>query len=192
MDPVVIKKPSNKNFRRRKRDSDEDESGDDDTATLEQVEEARLLREMKKRKHGVDITIPPPTSNQPLPDLSSVHDPLRLKSGGGLANMNALRALSSDAAEETTATIGTAFAAETKRRDEDLELLRYVEEEMNKKRGADKEANEDSKSSNIANPKAKLFELPEYLKVTSAAKKKEGHMSSQMLTGIPEVDLGLE
>ncbi len=37
-----------------------------------------------------------------------------------------------------------------------------------------------------------LYQLPENLKVESKAKKTEEMLSNQMLSGIPEVDLGLE
>lgn len=37
-----------------------------------------------------------------------------------------------------------------------------------------------------------LFELPENLKVLSKNKKTEDMLSNQMLSGIPEVDLGIE
>ena len=57
-----------------------------------------------------------------MPEQLSSDDPLRLKSGGGLANMNALHQLSAESAAATTSSIGTAFAVETKRRDEDFEL----------------------------------------------------------------------
>ena len=43
------------------------------------------------------------------------------------------------------------------------------------------------------NPEDVLYELPEHLKsVTSEKKKSEGMLSNQMLSGIPEVDLGIE
>ena len=37
-----------------------------------------------------------------------------------------------------------------------------------------------------------LFELPEHLKVLSGRKKTEDMLSNQMLSGIPEVDLGIQ
>jgi len=37
-----------------------------------------------------------------------------------------------------------------------------------------------------------LYELPDYIKVETSCKKTEDMLSNQMLSGIPEVDLGVE
>jgi len=37
-----------------------------------------------------------------------------------------------------------------------------------------------------------LYELPEHIKVQTSRKKTEDMLSNQMLSGIPEVDLGIE
>ena len=42
------------------------------------------------------------------------------------------------------------------------------------------------------NPEDALYELPEHIKVLATRKKTEDMLSNQMLSGIPEVDLGLE
>jgi hypothetical protein len=38
----------------------------------------------------------------------------------------------------------------------------------------------------------KLYELPEHLKVKTSTKRSEDMLSNSMLSGIPEIDLGIE
>ena len=67
--------------------------------------------------------------------------------------------------------------------------MQYIEEEMTKKKG--KMDDEESTSTYDAKVKA-LYQLPDNLKIQSNTKKSEEMLSNQMLSGIPEVDLGLE
>ena len=66
--------------------------------------------------------------------------------------------------------------------------MQYIEQEMTKKKGAKKE--EENISSYEAKMKA-LYQLPDHLQTQSKSKTEE-MLSNQMLSGIPEVDLGLE
>lgn len=84
--------------------------------------------------------------------------------------------------------IGTAFAAETNRRDEDTEMLKYVEVELAKRKGHHKEETPVKGHSQ----EDALYVLPEKLKVGSGSKRTEDMLSNQMLSGIPEIDLGIE
>ena len=55
------------------------------------------------------------------------------------------------------------------------------------------EMEEEGSSSTTYESKVKaLYQLPDSLKVQSKSKKPEEMLSNQMLSGIPEVDLGLE
>lgn len=67
--------------------------------------------------------------------------------------------------------------------------MQYIEQEMTKVKGDEME--EESLSGYDAKIKA-LYQLPDRLKVESKAKKTEEMLSNQMLSGIPEVDLGVE
>lgn len=67
--------------------------------------------------------------------------------------------------------------------------MKYIETELKKKKGM-VEAEEQSKVK-VKNPEDLLYELPENIRVNSA-KKTEEMLSNQMLSGIPEVDLGIE
>lgn len=66
--------------------------------------------------------------------------------------------------------------------------MQYIEQEMSKR-------NEQDDESDISGYEAKikaLYQLPDHLNVQSQSKKTEEMLSNQMLSGIPEVDLGLE
>lgn len=67
--------------------------------------------------------------------------------------------------------------------------MQYIEREMSKKRKLSEE--ESSISGYEAKIKA-LYQLPDRLNVQSKSKKTEEMLSNQMLSGIPEVDLGVE
>merc|ERR1711962_74486 len=84
--------------------------------------------------------------------------------------------------------MGSTFAAETGQRDEDAEMCKYIEEEMMRKKKKEEEGKEEERDPLELDP---VFQaLPEHLK-TSFRKKGEEMLSSQMLSGIPEVDLGI-
>lgn len=87
--------------------------------------------------------------------------------------------------------LGHTFSVETNRRDEDTDLMKYIEEELSKRKGTqvtDKKPS-DAKNCNQMNS---LFDvLPEHL-IANNSKKSEEMLSNQMLNGIPEVELGLE
>lgn len=66
--------------------------------------------------------------------------------------------------------------------------MQYIEQEMSKKKEKD---DEPTTSGYEAKIKA-LYQLPDRLKFQSQSKKTEEMLSNQMLSGIPEVDLGVE
>lgn len=96
--------------------------------------------------------------------------------------------------------IGTQFSVETNKRDEDEEMMKYIEEQLSKRKG--KKATDtptepfDNKtspsSSSYCTPEeAALQAVPSHLR-ESSTKRSEEMLSNQMLSGIPEVDLGIE
>ncbi|KAJ8300026.1 hypothetical protein KUTeg_021545 [Tegillarca granosa] len=68
--------------------------------------------------------------------------------------------------------------------------LKYVEVELARRKGRHK--SEEEINNKTKTKEDMLFELPENLKVLSKNKKTEDMLSNQMLSGIPEVDLGIE
>lgn len=87
--------------------------------------------------------------------------------------------------------IGTQFSAETNKRDEDEEMMKYIEEQLQKKGSADNEKEEEDARKYMSPEDAALYSIPEHLRVSSTHRSEE-MLSNQMLSGIPEVDLGIE
>jgi hypothetical protein len=96
------------------------------------------------------------------------------------------------------------FAKETNQRDEDAEMQKFIEEQLKLKKEAEKlkqvksEA-PDAENSNFINaslkykrPEDALFDVPKYLIESASKNRSEESLSEQMLSGIPEVDLGIE
>ena len=87
------------------------------------------------------------------------------------------------------------FAKETNERDEDAEMKKFIEEQLKliKKPlmgagGEEKNLNEKK----IKRPDDALFDVPEHLITNQSKIKSEETLSEQMLSGIPEVDLGVD
>ena len=94
------------------------------------------------------------------------------------------------------------FARETNTRDEDTEMQRYIEEQL--VRIQQKSAGASSSTSSASNnefqsvfatlkkPEDTLFHVSKHLITDHSAQASEEMLSDQMLSGIPEVDIGLE
>ena len=67
-------------------------------------------------------------------------DPFKLNSGGGLTEMVVKKKDITMVSE-----LGTAFSTETNQRDEDVQLLKYIEEGLKKKRGDNETDQEDQR-----------------------------------------------
>lgn len=66
--------------------------------------------------------------------------------------------------------------------------MKYIETELKKRKGI---VESEEQKVKLKNAEDCLYELPESIRVSSA-KKTEEMLSNQMLSGIPEVDLGIE
>ncbi|ALC44402.1 CG7974 [Drosophila busckii] len=91
--------------------------------------------------------------------------------------------------------IGTQFSAETNKRDEDEEMMKYIEQELQKRKGCgadDKTTDNDEGDAHkyLTPEDAALYALPDHLRQSSSHRSEE-MLSNQMLNGIPEVDLGI-
>lgn len=96
------------------------------------------------------------------------------------------------------------FAKETNQRDEDAEMQKFIEEQLKQIRGQgskSSEAGDDEKegaggsgggdAKKYKTPNDVIFDLPTYL--LESGKKKQGDgFAEETLSGIPEVDLGIE
>lgn len=86
--------------------------------------------------------------------------------------------------------IGTQFSAETNIGDTDEEMMKYIEEQLKKKKGIEVDS-KDETNKYLTPEEAAILALPSHLR-ESSTKKSEEMLSNQMLNGIPEVDLGIE
>ncbi|CAL1536581.1 unnamed protein product [Lymnaea stagnalis] len=175
-----------RNVRRQKNNSSES-SSESEEETREKLEALRTLQKMRSRQHGVSAASLAWGKKISKTEEVSDTDPFKMKTGG-IIDMKALKKkpLKGEAVEA----IGTAFAAETNRRDEDAEMLKYVEEELARRKGHHKE--EESQGNKQKSQADSLYDLPEHLKKYSSEKRSEDMLSNQMLSGIPEIDLGID
>ncbi|XP_068617058.1 splicing factor C9orf78 homolog [Brachionichthys hirsutus] len=178
--------PSGKNLRKRRESSDSEE--DETTEELRsKVEEAKELQSLRRRQTGVSVTAL--LVGEKLPPEDEIdNDPFKLQTGG-VVDMKKVKDRNRDMTEEETdLNLGTSFSAETNRRDEDADMMKYIETELKKKKGLVEAVEQKVK---VKNAEDHLYELPENIRVNSA-KKTEEMLSNQMLSGIPEVDLGID
>ncbi|XP_011314000.1 uncharacterized protein C9orf78 homolog [Fopius arisanus] len=187
------KKIRHKPLRKRQQDSDESENEDDkNTSVRNKVEEMKTIQKLRQRPNGVNI-IGLALGEQGTTDATNPSDPFNTKSGG-MVNMKALKnsKFKQDDAYDTG--IGTQFNAETNKRDEDEEMVKYIEEELSKRKNttSNDPSNSQSGGRNYCSPEeAALQAVPEHLRQSSAHRSEE-MLSNQMLSGIPEVDLGID
>jgi len=168
-------------------------SDDEEDINKDALEETIELQKLRKRSHGVNVvTLASGKKVTKVDELvNSDPDPFKLKSGGLLTIEKAKQAAKVEKeAEDGIDNIGTQFSKETRVRDEDEEMRKFIEIEMKKRRGNNQDQEETGDKFLTPEDKA-LMSLPEHLK-KSHSKKNEEMLSSTMLSGIPEVDLGIE
>uniref|UniRef100_A0A8C5PU45 Chromosome 9 open reading frame 78 n=1 Tax=Leptobrachium leishanense TaxID=445787 RepID=A0A8C5PU45_9ANUR len=181
--------PAGKNFRRRQASSSEEEEEDDETTRVVRMklEEAKEVQSLRKRQTGVSA-MALLVGDKLQEEAASADDPFNIKAGG-MVDMKKLKERGKEKiGDEEDLNLGTSFSAETNRRDEDADMMKYIETELKKRKGIIE--NEEKK----VKPKSAedcLYELPDSINVLSA-KKTEEMLSNQMLSGIPEVDLGID
>lgn len=104
---------------------------------------------------------------------------------------------------ESELDLGQVFSAETNKRDEDGEMNKYIDKVMEERAQKDQKATTNTSTSTSSSSKAPILDqthdmflkiIPEELLALARKDKqeKEEMLSSQMLTSIPEVDLGVE
>ncbi|XP_039248194.2 splicing factor C9orf78-like [Styela clava] len=176
---------------RRKRQESSDE--DEDKSVVGIVEITREMQKIRKRQAGVNaVALATGAKMTNEQELLIENDPFKLGTGG-LIDMRRVKDRNRDRTYEDTdrdvTNLGTTFSAETNRRDEDAELKIYIEKELQKRKGITND--DENKTSNIKSAEDQLFALPDHLKI-SVKKQSEEMLSNQMLSGIPEIDLGIE
>lgn len=187
-------KPRKKPIRKRQ-ESDESDS-DGEGSVLSKLEEMKSLQKLRQRPKGVSVVSLALGEKVTEEDECLVTDPFKVKTGG-LINMTALKSgkvkQAVDDAYDTG--IGTQFSAETNKRDEDEEMMKYIEEQLSKRKGKQKDndgdGTDDGKGKYCSPEEAALQAVPNHLRASSTQRSEE-MLSNQMLSGIPEVDLGID
>nr|CAG4643547.1 EOG090X0F7F [Ilyocryptus agilis] len=185
-----FKKPVCKKPLRQRREEDETEE-DEDTDILTKLEETKELQKLRERPHGISAVALAVGKHLTVEEEVTINDPFKV-STGGMADMKAIktRKMTTTPDDAYDTGIGTQFSVETNTRDEDAEMMKYIEEQLAKRKGQQKE--EEDKTNKYLTPEEVAFSaVPEYLRKKSSAQSEE-MLSNQMLSGIPEVDLGIE
>ncbi|XP_017774940.1 PREDICTED: uncharacterized protein C9orf78 isoform X2 [Nicrophorus vespilloides] len=155
------------------------------------------IQNLRKRQNGVNVLSLALGKKISAEEEAISKDPFKIK-GGGMVNMKALKSGKMKQVEDAYDTgIGTQFSVETNKRDEDEEMMKYIEEQLAKRKG--NKSDEDDSQSGDEEAKLKyrspeeaaLQAVPSHLRQSSTHRSEE-MLSNQMLSGIPEVDLGIE
>ncbi|KAG0478305.1 hypothetical protein HPP92_013024 [Vanilla planifolia] len=154
-----------KNFRKRTYDPDDagNESGDEEERRLV-LEEVKFLQKQRERKLGI-------------PALPTV----QVRTAGLLRSSEKAEG----DGEKDELVLQDTFAQETAVTVEDPNMLKYVEQELAKKRGKKVDCGEKEDK----DPMDELYAVPEHLKVR---KRNSEESSTQWTTGIAEVQLPIE
>ncbi|CAG9853878.1 unnamed protein product [Phyllotreta striolata] len=182
---IKFKPKSRKQLRQRiKEDSDDEE----DTKVITKLWEMKEIQKLRERPNGINaIGLALGAKATTEAELKDTYN----KDIGGLVNAKTIaKASQVDDAYDTG--IGTQFSVETNKRDEDEEMMKYIEVELSKRKGKEKRNEHSLESEKYHTPEElALQSVPEHLR-ESSKKQSEEMLSNQMLSGIPEVDLGIE
>ncbi|KAM7303995.1 telomere length and silencing protein 1 homolog [Ixodes scapularis] len=177
-------------FRTRNRSEDEDsEHETEEELSREILEDTKEIQKLRKRPNGVSVIGLNLGKKLTTKEELVIEDPFKLKTGG-MIDMKALKGKRITMEELDAVNLGNTFSVETNQRDEDADMMKYIEEELAKRRGKGQDTETDSRDEGV-DPEDVLFHVPEHLR-KSSSKKSEEMLSNQMLSGIPEVDLGIE
>nr|CAG4652227.1 EOG090X0F7F [Triops cancriformis] len=199
---ITFKQIKRKNLRKRKLSDEDtteeerkpDELPEESEDLLAKLEETKERQKLRQKPHGVNVISLALGKKVTVEEEILVRDPFKANTGG-MVDMKALKSGKMKQNDDTYDTgIGTQFSAETNTRDEDAEMMKYIDQELAKKKGQnkDKEKEEEENGKKYLSPEeAALQAVPEFLR-KSYKKQSEEMLSNQMLSGIPEIDLGIE
>ncbi len=147
----------------RRNNSDSEENKDDDSdSTKDTLEELLELQKLRKRANGVNaVTLACGKKLSKEEELiNSDPDPFKIRTGGLLTLETAKKA----AAAEKESEIGTQFSKETRIRDEDEEMKKFIEIEMEKRRGKKQDMDGNEHQKYLSPEEQALMSLPDHLK----------------------------
>lgn len=189
---IEFKKKKCKQLRQRIKTEESDDEIDEIKQVSSKLEEMKEVQNLRKKPNGINIVGLALGTKVTLEDEIINKDPFKVKAGG-MVNMQALKNGKVKQVDDAYDTgIGTQFSVETNKRDEDEEMMKFIEEELSKRKGKQEKSDKDEDKTRYLSPEeAALQAVPEHLRVSST-KRSEEMLSNQMLSGIPEVDLGIE
>ncbi|GFP93647.1 uncharacterized protein c9orf78 [Phtheirospermum japonicum] len=168
-----------KNFRKRNievEDEDEDEHHEGRVALT--LEEVKFLQRQRGKKSGI------PALLTPVPAAAAGSG----TNGSSGLGRNVTDKSEAGDVEKDDLVLQDTFAQETAVLEEDPNMLRYVEQELAKKRG--KNINEENQVENdVKRAEDELYKIPEHLKVK---RRSSDENSTQWTTGIAEIQLPIE
>ena len=127
-----------RNYRKRREiDEGEENLSGEEASGLESLEERKEIQKLRKRQKGLSATELARGETVPDKEIRDEVDPYKSKTGGML-DMDLIKDRDRDREgeeKERSISLGSSFAVETNRRDEDTHMLKYIENKMKEKRG---------------------------------------------------------
>jgi len=184
-------------FRKRQRqdsDSDEDDSPNYDAPSVSAtIETNKNMIKMRKKTKGINVSsLALGVKVSRLEEYTMEKDPFKYKPSLKSRHVKDRdRDRKYDLVDRDVTDLGNTFSQQTNSKDTDAQMKRYIEEQMRKAKGEFDSGAADKK---ILSAEDKLYHLPKRLQMheSQSAKRSEEMLSNQMLSGIPEVDLGID
>ena len=167
------------------------DEGEDTSEIHRKLEESRKLQTLRSRPKGINATaLAFGELSVPL-EQNGPSDVFKLSSGG-LVELGDLPGEFGEETDDISKKISNNFAAETKQRDEDVNMIKYIDKEMSKRLGnCEKDsAKQELVGSAYENKLKELYAIPDSLQADKKLNSEE-MLSNQILSGIPEFDLGV-
>ncbi|KAG0221179.1 hepatocellular carcinoma-associated antigen 59-domain-containing protein [Mortierella sp. GBAus27b] len=155
--------------------------------TLDELLELRKLRQRPAGVAAADLLVGESAGKKKKKDKVVASDPWN---GGGLVDMDEVRR-QEEGGKSTR--ILNSFTKQTNALDVDKHMMKYIEDEMKKRRGEDISSDDKEEQTRGLNGDTDILdELG--IKKSAPKPEQEGNvqLSTTMLTAIPEVDLGME
>lgn len=168
-----------KNFRKRSAPTAEEEDSDQERRLA--LEEVKFLQRQRERKSGIPALLTA-TQAAATPGGAEASN----ASTGGLARK--VNDKNEGDGEKDDLVLQDTFAQETAVMVEDPNMLRYVEQELAKKRGRNVDATNQVEN-DVKHAENELYKIPENLKVK---RRNSEESSTQWTTGIAEIQLPIE
>ncbi|CAO3698894.1 hypothetical protein G6F70_008164 [Rhizopus microsporus] len=182
-----------KNYRKKKIDEDNQievkaaETNTDDVSAA--IEEFHEIRKLRRKQAGIDA--------EKLSKGLEKKIKKKKQQEGWNISVEPKSKLDDDEFSTSKKLKLDSFTTQTNTLDVDKHMMEYIETEMKKRRGytpEDDEEEDDEKNKGFHDIYEELYRIPDRLKGEQKVTESEGNvqLSSQMLTAIPEVDLGID